>query len=94
MSPVFLSDELTLILQQHYQRLSEIEKQAIAQLSNENEPMSFAKLMVKYQGSHADLFKAIQSLERRGMIERLKCESETVFTIQPVLKQYVKIVIA
>ena len=86
---VFLSDELTPILQ-HYQRLSEIEKQAIAQLSNEIEPVSFTQFLAKCQGSQGELFKAIQSLARRGMIEKLSCETETVFTIPPVLKQYVK----
>ena len=87
---VFLSDELTPILQQHYQRLSEIEKQAIAQLSNEIEPVSFTQFLAKCQGSQGELFKAIQSLARRGMVEKLSCETETVFTIPPVLKQYVK----
>ncbi len=90
--PVFLSDELTPILQQHYQRLSEIEKQAISQLSNEIEPVSFTQWMAKCQGSQGELCKAIQSLARRGMIEKLSGETETVFTIPPVLKQYVKLV--
>ncbi|MEG4864984.1 MULTISPECIES: NB-ARC domain-containing protein [unclassified Microcoleus] len=90
--PVFLGDELTPILQQHYQRLSEIEKQAISQLSNEIEPVSFTQWMAKCQGSQGELCKAIQSLARRGMIEKLSYESETVFTIPPVLKQYVKMV--
>ncbi|PSB33429.1 ATPase [filamentous cyanobacterium Phorm 46] len=90
--PVFLSDELTPILQQHYQRLSEIEKQAIDLISNESEPVLLTQLMAKCQGSQVELFKAIQSLDRRGMIEKLSCESETVFTIPPVLKQYVKMV--
>ncbi len=90
---VFLSDELTPILQQHYQRLSEIEKHAIAQLSNENEPVSLPQLMEISQESQSALFKAIQSLARRGMIEKLTCESETIFTTQPILKKYVKMVI-
>ncbi|MEG4984791.1 NB-ARC domain-containing protein [Microcoleus sp. BR0-C5] len=90
--PVFLSDELTPILQQHYQRLSEIEKQAISQLSNEIEPILFTQWMAKYQDSQRDLCKAIQSLARRGIIEKLSCETEIVFTIPPVLKQYVKMV--
>ncbi|MEG4440647.1 NB-ARC domain-containing protein [Microcoleus sp. AT9_B5] len=90
--PVFLGDELTPILQQHYQRLSEIEKQAISQLSNEIEPVSFTQWMAKCQGSQGELCKAIQSLARRGMIEKLNGETETVFTIPPVLKQYVKMV--
>ncbi|MBE9119262.1 ATPase [Tychonema sp. LEGE 07199] len=90
--PVFLSDELTPILQQHYQRLSEIEKQAIALISNESEPVLLTQLMAKCQGSQGELFKAIQSLARRGIIAKLSCEAETVFTIPPVLKQYVKMV--
>jgi hypothetical protein len=90
--PVFLSDELTPILQQHYQRLSEIEKQAISQLSNEIDPVCFTQWMSKCQGSQGELCKAIQSLARRGMIEKLSCETETVFTIPPVLKQYVKMI--
>jgi len=90
--PAFLSDELTPILQQHYQRLSQIEKQAIAQISNEIEPVSLTQLIAKCQGSPAESFKAIQSLERRGMIEKLCCEAETFFTMPPVLKEYVKIV--
>ncbi len=90
--PVFLSDELTPILQQHYQRLSEIEKQAIALISNESEPVLLTQLMAKSQGSERELFKAIQSLDRRGIIAKLSGEAETVFTIPPVLKQYVKMV--
>ncbi|TAF02358.1 MAG: ATPase, partial [Oscillatoriales cyanobacterium] len=89
----FLSDELTPIFQQHYQRLSEIEKQAIALISHENEPVSFTLLMSKCQGSQVELFKAIQSLDRRGIIAKLSCESETIFTIPPVLKQYVKMIL-
>lgn len=89
--PVFLSDELTPILQQHYQRLSEIEKQALDLISNEIEPISFTQWMAKCQGSQGELCKAIQSLARRGMIKKLSGETETVFTIPPVLKQYVKI---
>jgi NB-ARC domain len=90
--PVFLSDELTPILQQHYQRLSEIEKQAIALISNETEPLSLTQLMAKCQGSQGELFTAIQSLTRRGMLEKLSCESETVFQVQHILKKYVKMV--
>ena len=90
--PVFLSDELTPILQQHYQRLSEIEKQAIGLIRNEIEPVSFTQWMAKCQGSKGELCKGIQSLARRGMLEKLSCETETVFTIPPVLKQYVKMV--
>jgi NB-ARC domain len=90
--PVFLGDELTPILQQHYQRLSEIEKQAIVLISNETEPLSLTQLMAKCQGSQRELFTAIQSLTRRGMLEKLSYEAETVFQVQHILKKYVKMV--
>ena len=90
--PVFLSDELTPILQQHYQRLSEIEKQAICLISNETEPLSLTQVMAKCQGSQGELFTAIQSLTRRGMVEKLSYEAETVFNIQHIFKKYVKMV--
>ncbi|MFB8796280.1 MAG: ATPase [Microcoleus sp.] len=55
--PVFLSDELTPILQQHYQRLSEIEKQAISQLSNEIEPVSLTQLWQNVKARRANYLK-------------------------------------
>ena len=48
--------------------------------------------MAKCQGSQRESCKAIQSLARWGMIEKVSGETETVFTIPPVLKQYVKLV--
>ncbi len=90
--PVFLSDELTPILQQHYQRLSECEKQSIAQLSNQTEIPYINHLLENCQGSQADVFKAIQSLVRRGLISTNVRSNETVLTVIPIVKEYVKIV--
>jgi len=72
--------------------LSECEKHAIALLANETEPISLTQLMAKCQDYQGELFKAIQSLARRGMIEKLSYENETVFTIQPILKKYVNMI--
>jgi hypothetical protein len=36
------------------------------------------------------LFNAVQSLNRRFLIEKKEQGSETLFTLQPVVKQYVK----
>jgi len=90
--PVFLCDELTLILQQHYQRLSEIEKQAIALFNKENTPVSLRQLLDKSQVPRAELFKAIQSLVRRAIIEKDVRDGETVFSVIIAVKQYVKTV--
>ena len=89
---LFLSDELTPILQQHYQRLSESEKHAIALLSHQKEPVSITTLLEDCQGSKADLFKAIPSLVRRGLISTNVRRDETVFAVIPVIREYVKMV--
>jgi hypothetical protein len=90
--PVFLSEELTLLLQQNYQRLSECEKQAMVQLSNQTKIASINQVLENCQGSRADVFKAIQSLVRRGLISTNFRNNETVFTVIPIVKEYVKIV--
>jgi NB-ARC domain len=89
---VFLSDELTPILQQHYQRLSESEKHAIALLTHQTEPVSITTLLEYCQESKADLFKAIPSLVRRGLISTNVRRDETVFAVIPVVKEYLKMV--
>lgn len=89
---LFLSDELTPILQQHYQRLSQSEKHAIALLTHETEPVSITTLLKDCQESKADLFKAIPSLVRRGLISTNVRRDETVFAVIPVVKEYVKMV--
>jgi hypothetical protein len=97
---LFLSDELTPILQQHYQRLSESEKHAIAfgssaaiaLLTHQTEPVSITTILEDCQESKADLFKAIPSLVRRGLISTNVRSDETVFAVIPVVKEYVKMV--
>jgi hypothetical protein len=89
---LFLSDELTPILQQHYQRLSESEKHAIALLTHQTEPVSITTLLEYCQESKADLFKAIPSLVRRGLISTNVRRDETVFAVIPVVKEYLKMV--
>jgi len=89
---LFLSDELTPILQQHYQRLSESEKHAIVLLTHQTEPVSITTLLEDCQGLGADLFKAIPSLVRRGLISTNVRRDETVFAVIPVVKEYLKMV--
>jgi hypothetical protein len=86
--PVSISEEVGQILQQHYQRLSELEKQAIVPICNATEPVSLTQLMANFQGSQAELFKAIRSLVRRGIIEKHIRGDETVFSAIMAVKQY------
>lgn len=85
-----LGDELSFILQQQYERLSEIEKQVLNASIAQEYRASFPQLLKNYQGSSADIFPAIQSLVRRGFIEQEIRNQETVFKILPVFQEYVK----
>ncbi len=57
--PLFLSDELTNILQQHFQRLSDLEKQVLSQLSEPEKSVSVAQLLEKSQLSSPELFQTL-----------------------------------
>jgi hypothetical protein len=85
-----LGDELTLILQQKYQRLSPTEKQVLNALTVQENPANFPQLLKTYQGSPTDIFPAIQSLVRRGLIAQKIHNQETVFPVMPVFQEYVK----
>ncbi|MGD1803908.1 NB-ARC domain-containing protein [Dapis sp. BLCC M126] len=88
--PLFLSDELTNILQQHFQRLSELEKQMLSQLSEPAKSVSVAQLLEKSQLSSPELFQTLLSLERRGLIEKITEENQTLFILNPIFSHYIQ----
>ncbi|HEY9850226.1 MAG TPA: NB-ARC domain-containing protein [Leptolyngbyaceae cyanobacterium] len=83
---ILLPEDLKDILQQQFSRLSEIEKQAISLLAEENEPITLAKLLEKGRISSSDLLNALQSLSRRCLIE----QQGSFYILPPVLRQYIK----
>ena len=83
---ILLPEDLKDVLQQHYDRTSELEKQVMSLLARENQPVNLAKLLEKGQISSSDLLNALQSLSRRCLIEK----QENLYTLSPVLKQYIK----
>ncbi|MEG4106174.1 hypothetical protein [Microcoleus sp. S13_C5] len=84
---ILLPEDLKDVLQQQYDRTSELEKQLISLLATENQPVNVAKLLQNGQRSSSDLLNALQSLSsRRGLIEK----QESLYTLPPVLKQYIK----
>ena len=88
--PLFLSDELTKILQQHFQRLSELEKQVLSQLSEPAKPVSVSQLLEKSQLSSPELFPTLLSLERRGLIDKITQKNQTLFIVKPIFSHYIK----
>ncbi len=83
---ILLPEDLKDVLQQQFYRTSELEKQVMSLLATENQPVNLAKLLEKGQISSSDLLNALQSLSRRCLIEK----EGSLYTLQPVLKQYIK----
>lgn len=85
---LYISEELAIILELHWQRLSEIEQKVIICLSQKIEPVSISQLLTDTQVSPKELFNAIKSLGRRFLIETKIKQQETLFTVLPIWKQY------
>ncbi|WP_373535464.1 NB-ARC domain-containing protein [Microcoleus sp.] len=83
---ILLPEDLKDVLQQQFDRTSELEKQVMSLLARENQPVNLAKLLEKGQISSSDLLNALQSLSRRCSIEK----QESLYTLSPVLRQYIK----
>ncbi|WP_254174160.1 NB-ARC domain-containing protein [Planktothrix pseudagardhii] len=86
---LYLGEELTEILNRHFERLSEMEKTVILTLSQERQPLAIAKLIEMSQLPARDVFNAILSLERRCLIEAEDQEQETCFKVLPIFRQSV-----
>lgn len=87
---MLLCEELKVILNQQFERLSTLEKEVISYIGRQIESVATAKLLEDIQISPSELFGAIQSLERRSLIEKQTQDNQTVFTLAPVVRQYVK----
>jgi len=83
---ILLPEDLKDVLQQQYDRTSELEKQVMSLLATENQPVNVTNLLQNGQISSSDLLNALQSLSRRCSIEK----QESLYTLPPVLKQYIK----
>ncbi|MCC3470361.1 MULTISPECIES: NB-ARC domain-containing protein [unclassified Microcoleus] len=83
---ILLPEDLKDVLDEQFDRTSELEKQVLSLLAKENQPVNLAKLLQNGQISSSDLLNALQSLSRRCLIEK----QESLYTLSPVLKQYIK----
>ncbi|MEG5078612.1 NB-ARC domain-containing protein [Microcoleus sp. AT8-B2] len=81
---ILLPEDLKDVLQQQFDRLSELEKQVISLLVKESQPINRAKLLENDIIPASDLLNALQSLSRRCLIE----QQANFYTISPVLRQY------
>jgi len=86
---LFLGEELAATLHPQINRLSELEKKLISQLSREANPVSIEQLLKDAELSPSELFDGLQSLGRRSLVETEEEENETLFNLCPVVRQYV-----
>ena len=87
-SSLFLGD-LEPILHEHYRRLSESEKLIMLWLANQDFGGNICNKPPEFSGNNVFL-GAIQSLRKRGLIKKNVSKEGSLFTLEPVIKQYVK----
>ena len=86
---LFLGEELAANLHPQINRLSELEKKLICRLSREANSVSIEQLLQDADFSPSELFNGLQSLGRRSLVEIEEQENETLFSVCPVVRQYV-----
>jgi hypothetical protein len=92
-STVFVTDVVTELLAQQIERISELESDVMYWLAIACQPISLSELKTKLwrSVSTTDLLDALQSLQRRSLIEKDATAegSEAIFTLQPVVMKFV-----
>jgi ABC-type dipeptide/oligopeptide/nickel transport system ATPase subunit len=87
---LLLNEDLKDVLFQECDRLSEIEKQIICSIAEETEAVAISQLLTYLQLPPSELINAMQSLGRRSLVTKINQGNETLFNLQPVVKQYIK----
>ena len=82
--------DLEYLLHQHFQRLSETEKQVLCWLANQNKPVEISKKPALLELSPSEFLKAVESLRRRLLIEKVQKGDRTLFQLQPAIAEYIK----
>lgn len=80
------------ILEEQFERLSDLEMEILYWLTIECKPVSLTKLRadILSPASPSELIEALESLRRRSLIERSAIDGEALLTIQqPVVTEYV-----
>jgi hypothetical protein len=86
---LFLGD-LEPLLESHLERLSDSEKKAFYWLASQNEAVDISQQAADSELSRSELWQAIQSLARRGLVEKVLVGGRSKFQINPVFQQYIK----
>lgn len=86
---LFLGD-LEPILESHLARLSDSEKKVLYWLASQNEAVDISQQAADSELSRSEFWQAIQSLARRGLVEKVLVGGRSKFQINPVFQQYIQ----
>ncbi|MCT7964710.1 hypothetical protein NG799_00015 [Laspinema sp. D1] len=86
---IFLGDLEPLLLA-HLERLSDAEKTVSGWLALQGEAVEISPHPVESGLSKSEFWQAIQSLARRGLVEKLSVESGYRFRLNPVFQYYIQ----
>ena len=86
---LFLGD-LETILEAHLERLSDSEKKAFYWLATQDESVDISQQPAETELSKSEFWQAIQSLARRGLVEKVLVGGRSKFQINPVFQQYIQ----
>ncbi len=89
---IVINNDFRQILEQHFIRLSDLEKKIMYELAIHTEPIPLSQLAenISLTVSKSEIIEALDSLARRSLIEKSKVADEVLFTLQPVVMKYVK----
>ncbi len=86
---IFLGD-LEPLLESHLERLSDSEKQVSYWLASQDEAVDISEQPADSALSKSEFWQAIQSLARRGLVEKVQVGARAMFQINPIFKSYIQ----
>lgn len=84
-----IPDDLGDILLNQWQSLSKLEQKVMIVVSQEEQEITLEHLLQNLSEHPSSLFKAIQSLLRRNLLEKLEDEHSCTFNTLPIIKQFI-----
>lgn len=85
-----LDESLQFQLSQQFQRLTQAELAIMTHLANQPQPLPLSQFLNQIQLSPSELVNGVRSLRNRFLLEVIEEKEITLFSLNPVLKQYVK----
>jgi len=86
---IYLGD-IEPLLESQLERLSESEKKVSQWLASQDDAVDISQPPADRELSHSEFWQAIQSLARRGLVEKVQLEGRSLFFLNPVFKAYIQ----